>query len=179
MLRTLRFSGLLIAGLISMAHAADMDVRLTTSDGSTKMVIQNASAVEVSSITSLGDGFFRYVKARHLIGGGVTPTIGATTSAGTATPTVTGTDAAGEIVIATGGGAITGLTVTVTFNSPYATAPYVVLTPSNATAAGLATQLLPVSLFVTSTTNTFVVTATGLGSLVAGSTFRWHYHVIQ
>jgi len=38
--------------------AGDADIKLTTTDGSTKFTIQNSAAVEVSSVTSQGDAYF-------------------------------------------------------------------------------------------------------------------------
>jgi len=186
--------GLLWVGFAMTVHAADMDVRLTTTDGSTKMSIQNASSVEVSSVTSLGDGYFRNMHVRsvqinnnviisssgHFIGTGGTPSINATASIGTVNSSITGTDAAGEITIApTGILTVGGLVATVTFRSPYATAPYILISPSNSSAAALVNLLTPLTFAVDSTTTQFTITAVGLGVLSLGTTYTWHYHVIQ
>lgn len=184
---------ILWVGLTGVTQAADMSVKLKTTDGSTALSIQNSSSVEVSSITSLGDGYFRNIRASnlvvnntvvisttgHLRGGGGTPTISASTTLGTITPSIAGTDTAGEITAVSGVLAVGGMTITVTFNSAYTTAPYVVLTPSNSAAASLLSQLVVVPLYVNSSTTNFTLNAVGAGTLLAGTTFRWHYHVIQ
>jgi len=55
-------------------HAGDVDVQLTTNDGSTKFTIQNSNGVEVSSVASNGDAYAKSVTA--LGGGGVAVTYG-------------------------------------------------------------------------------------------------------
>src|SRR5688572_4680865 len=54
---------LLLFGLIGLwagpVLAGDADIKLTTTNGSTKFTVQNSNALEVSSVTSQGDAYFR------------------------------------------------------------------------------------------------------------------------
>lgn len=65
-MKTLRiffaFSVLVWGAAAVPARAGDADIKLTTTDGSTKFTLQNANGIEVSSITSLGDAVFHSVK---------------------------------------------------------------------------------------------------------------------
>jgi len=66
--------GALLCGLAGRpAWAGDADIKLTTTNGSTKFTLQNSNGVEVSSVTSLGDAFYNSVSLRtplSLAGGG-------------------------------------------------------------------------------------------------------------
>jgi len=45
----------------SYCRAGDVDMQMTTTDGSTKVTFQNSSSVEVASVTSQGDAYFRTI----------------------------------------------------------------------------------------------------------------------
>src|SRR5258706_143688 len=49
----------------AVVHAGDVDVQLTTTDGSTKFTIQNSNAVEVASVTSQGNAYINGVYATY------------------------------------------------------------------------------------------------------------------
>lgn len=53
--------GALLMNVVSVraVQAAEADLKLGTTDGSTKFTIQNSNSVEVSSVTSQGDAYFR------------------------------------------------------------------------------------------------------------------------
>lgn len=177
----------IVLGALSIAHAADMSVQLTTNDGSSKYSFLNSNAVEVSSVTSLGDGYFRNLTARslqinntvivstagHFIGTGSAPTVNVGAgllallgvSAGG-----TGTDSAGEVTLTIGAAIGSGALVNVVFSSPYGTAPYVVITPSSSAGISLNT-------YVTSTSTGFTINS--LANVSALTIYKWHYHVIQ
>jgi hypothetical protein len=102
------------------------------------------------------------------------PTSALQTGAGsTASRTLTRcTDTAGNISITVAGtGIASGAQLIVTFNTSYATAPVVVLTPTNANAA------LVVGAYVTSSTTTFTINFAAAGTTATAYTFT--YHVIE
>jgi len=55
------FLGVIVLLAPQRCFAAEMNVQLTTSDGSTKMSIQNSGAAEVASIDSQGNASFNRV----------------------------------------------------------------------------------------------------------------------
>jgi hypothetical protein len=134
--------------------------------------------VKGSSHTSGNALFDKNVTVRHLSSITTTPTYTAGTGAGTApTITVTGTDLSGNVSVLTGAApAGTNATiVTITFNSAYGTAPYVILQPANA----LTALLSGVSgVYVTSGTGTFLIVS-GSTALTTLTTYSWNYTVVQ
>lgn len=50
--------------VVPVVRAGDADIKLTTTNGSTKFTVQNSNGVEVSSITSLGDAYFNSAALR-------------------------------------------------------------------------------------------------------------------
>jgi hypothetical protein len=140
--------------------------------------IQNTSTLQSGATFYVSSGTVSgQLSARHFSGATQAPTIAVGAGAGTtATASVTGSDAAGEITLTSTGllGTLSATVVTVTFNSAYASAPYVVITPSN----GISSILSGVtSVFVTPSTGNFLLTA-GTTPLPLG-TYKWQYHVIQ
>ncbi|GEM_PF-2262545 len=122
------------------------------------------------------------VAANHVKGLGSAPTIVASTGAGTGgltapTVTVNGTDTAGTITLTTGNGVLSlGATVfTLTFATPYSTAPNVIFSPANAVTAALSGAT---GVFVNSTTSTFGFIS-GTAALTTLTTYQWTYEVIQ
>lgn len=112
-------------------------------------------------------------KAGHLYGGGTAPAVAAGAGAGT-TPTValTGSDMAGKISITTGTlPTLSADVFTVTFNTAYASAPYVNFSPANAVTALLSGASM---VYVTAATTTFKFTA-GTTPLTAATTYLWNY----
>jgi Domain of unknown function (DUF4376) len=86
-------------------------------------------------------------------------------------------DKAGQITV-TAGGKITiapgSPIVTVTFDRPYKTAPFVVLQAASPSAGGLAAEP-----YVTCTPNGFTLcVSTTLGCLAVKATYMWTYHVV-
>lgn len=132
-----------------------------------------------------GDGFWSDTLAGRIgvfgiIGGGSAPTIAAGAAAGSS-PTVgiTGTDLNGEITVTTGTTAAAGAVLaTITFNVAYASAPRVVLWPSNEAAGDIPVRDIA-GVFTQSTTTTFTVEITNLAALADATTYKWFYHVIQ
>ncbi len=94
-----------------------------------------------------------------------------TIASNTGTPSISNaTDIAGKVkIIALG----TTTTITTTFNTSYATAPIVVITPND---AATATIMVSSKIFVTSTTNTFVI---NFGAAAVAATYNFSYHVIE
>lgn len=110
----------------------------------------------------------------HIGSEGRTPTAAAGANAGTGppAPVLTGcTDMAGQITFGTGTSPAAGSMVVVTFQTAYANAPKVVLTPINTATASK-------TLFVTSTTTTFTVSLVTAPSASQGNTiYGFNYQV--
>lgn len=134
------------------------------------------SADHYQAQNSSGTVLMKIDKAGHVYGGGTAPSIAAGAGAGT-TPTValTGSDMAGKISITTGTlPTLSADVFTVTFNTGYASAPYVNFSPANAVTALLSGASM---VYVTATTTTFKFTA-GTTPLTATTTYLWNYSVI-
>lgn len=58
--------GLIIMGLTSMVRAADIDLKMTTADGSTKVSFQDSGSAEVASVNSVGG----IATSSHVVTGG-------------------------------------------------------------------------------------------------------------
>ena len=104
------------------------------------------------------------------------PTVAAHANAGTgasASLSASSNDVAGAITLTSGTSAFgTGTQATVTFNRSYTTAPIVILTPTNATAAGSNKEWYP-----TSTTTTFTIST---GQVMSGPfTYVFNYLIIE
>ena len=97
---------------------------------------------------------------------------GAAVGTGSA-PSISGSDVRGAVTFNVNTGTATGVLITVTFNVAYASAPFVLLTPANAAAGGLSTQIP----FVASTSTTFTLNANGV--TVPNGTYVFNYFVIQ
>ena len=107
------------------------------------------------------------------------PGIAAGAAAGTG-PTVSlsnATDVAGKVNVTTGTGTSTGTVTTITFSTPFATAPIITLMPANAQTA---TQMDSARIYTTSTTTTFSVISGASGAALTASTaYAWWYHVTE
>lgn len=135
-----------------------------------------AAAVNGTALTVGGA-----VSVTKLVGSSTAPTIARGSGLGTGASTVVSvtnaTDLSGIIGVVTGTTALgTSTTLaTVTFNTPYTTAPNVVIYPANAAAMNLVkgTEVYPTSTASVMTINT------NTAALSSGTTYSWTYHVIQ
>ena len=118
------------------------------------------------------------VSAKHLKGNSGALSIAASTGAGT-TPTgvaVTGTDMSGFITLTTGTApTINAVLATITYNTAYATAPIVVITPANAATASL---IAAQAVWINIGTSNFTIN-TNATALTASTAYKWNYVVIQ
>lgn len=130
----------------------------------------------ITALQNLGLIASATITSSRVVGAGTAPTIAAGTGAGTSpTISLTGHDVGGQISLTTGTLPTLGATVfTVTFNTAYAAAPYVVFAPANGNAAALSGVSM---VYVTSTTTTFIFTA-GATALTAATAYLWNYQVI-
>ena len=122
------------------------------------------------------------IAGTHLKGLGSTPGIAADTGAGIGgltapVVTVSGTDSSGEITVTTGNGVLAiGSTIfTLTFATPYASAPHIVFAPANAVTALLSGAT---NVFGWSTASTMGFTS-GTTALTLLTTYKWTYQVIE
>lgn len=122
------------------------------------------------------------IAGTHLKGLGSTPGIAADTGAGIGGLTapivsISGTDTSGEITVTTGNGVLaTGATIfTLTFASPYASAPRIVFSPANAITALLSGVT---NVFGWSNATTMGFTS-GTSALTLLTTYKWTYQVIE
>lgn len=106
-----------------------------------------------------------------------TPSIAGGPGAGTApTVAITGTDLAGEITVTTDSDpATSAVFCTVTFDTAFAAAPYVVFSSANANAADDIN--LGATMYVNSTTTAFTINTNTVKSPGASLQFKFHYHV--
>jgi hypothetical protein len=121
-----------------------------------------------------GDGSWAVPTTLNRLIGSSSATIAARSGAGDG-PTVTfsGTTLAGRISVTAGGTASASAAICVlSFNSAFASAPYVVVSPASV-AAGANAPLI----WVSSSTTGFQITA-GAVALVGSSSYIWNYHVI-
>jgi hypothetical protein len=115
---------------------------------------------------------------KHLKGSSATPTYLFGSGAGN-TPTnvsFTGTDLSGNFTFKTSSGLMANSTIfSLTYATPYSTAPSVVFSPANAASASLySTQ----SVWVNSNTTYFTINS-GSGGLLNSTTYSWNYIVVQ
>lgn len=148
-----------------------------TSGIANRVLYENSSNNLTESANFTFDGTVATIK--HIAGVAGTPTIAAGASAGSGpTVSVTGTDLAGKISITTGTATTAnGIVATITFNTAYATAPYVILEESNSNAANVNRVGTAIVYPSSSTTATFVITV--IGTLTASTAFTWNYIVAQ
>jgi hypothetical protein len=127
------------------------------------------------------------ITVNHLIGGTGTPTITCGAGAGSgASATIVGDDMGGYINLTTGTGpAMNAIIFTVTFNSPYQSAPRLVqLTPASEAAlalipAGNKFPLVPCLPDSNAPTTTLFNAMSGGGVMAAGTEYRFWYFVKQ
>lgn len=115
----------------------------------------------------------------HFRGTGAVPTIAIGTVGGGSTASIIGYDFSGEITVATGSPLTSGPPYplcTVTFGTPYAFAPYIILTPQNVNAVNL-NQVSSYVYIVKNGNASFTVWWTN--GLAPNTTYIWDYSVIQ
>lgn len=141
---------------------------LTVNSGGVTVTSGGATITAGGLTVNGGTGKFGTTTPVHLVSAQTTAPTAVASITGVSAASVAGTDTKG-VITTTGTPSATG-TVTVTFNAAYASAPVVVITPSNASGnAALA--------YVSSaTTTTFVITTT---AATPGATPSWNYHAIQ
>jgi len=143
---------------------------------SNSVVLGNGSVTKVSTsgaIITTND-----ITAKHIKGNSGALSIAASTGAGTSPSglTVTGTDMSGVVALTTGTSpSINAVLATITYNTAYATAPVVVITPANATTASLAATQ---AVWVNITTTGFTIN-TNATAVVSSTAYKWNYVVIQ
>ncbi|HWR32078.1 MAG TPA: hypothetical protein VN451_01020, partial [Chitinophagaceae bacterium] len=117
---------------------------------------------------------------RHIKGHSATPSIAGGSGAGTSpTVSIIGTDIAGEITVNTDGDpSISNDFCVITFATPYSTAPYVVIYPSNNNAIVDLTNNTA-GLYVTATTTGFILATNSVVAPTSSTEFKFMYHVIQ
>lgn len=120
-----------------------------------------------------------YLDGGHVVSGSAGAmgnTVGGAAMGGTAT--VAGNDTAGCVTLNASNGSPSGSTlITVNFNTVFARAPIVILTPANALAGGTSTYTTP-RICVTSTTAGFTITNNG-ATLQTNSTYQWNYLAVM
>lgn len=107
------------------------------------------------------------------------PTFTVSANAGTsaAASLTNATDVAGKISLTTGtAGWAVGTQITITYNKPYTTPPVVILTPTNALAAGAFNVK---NAFVTSNFTTFFTINFGFAETVSAKIYTWNYYIIE
>lgn len=114
----------------------------------------------------------------HIVSGGTTivGTLGPGLGSGAGLNTVSTTDLRGKIQVTCGSTpSASAVVVTMTFNTNYAAAPFVVLAPANASAAALSGTAL---VYVSSTSTSNFVLSVGSTPLTNGTTYQWYFVVI-
>jgi hypothetical protein len=118
------------------------------------------------------------IKALHYAGSGGAPTVtaGSVAVVGVgAIVSLAGTDSAFEVTLRTGAGAhVAGTLFTVTFNTPYSSAPYEVFSASSSDSADLTAN---VGVYSTSTTNNILFAARA--AFTGSKTYKFKFHVKQ
>jgi hypothetical protein len=129
-------------------------------------------------ITTGTSSFGGNVELLHIVGNSAVPTATPGTGLGgtrTSTLNTNSNDIAGLVnATSTATGTANAVISTVTFTTPYSTAPFVVIFPANAATARIALASTP---FATATVNSFVITANS--TALATGTYAWNYHVIE
>lgn len=112
----------------------------------------------------------------HLGSEGAAPTAAAGANAGSSPPApvlTNATDVAGQVTFGTGTSPAAGAQCVVTFNTAYANAPKVTITPINSASAAL-------NLYVASTTTNFTVSCVNAPSASQANTvYGFNYHVLR
>ena len=116
--------------------------------------------------------------AKHLKGNSGALSIATSTGAGTSPSalSVTGTDMSGVVTLTTGTSpTINAILATISYNSAFATAPVVVITPANAATASLTSAQ---AVWISIGTSNFAIN-TNATAINASTIYKWNYVVIQ
>ncbi|MEY4381324.1 MAG: hypothetical protein RJA92_704, partial [Bacteroidota bacterium] len=166
-------------------YAADVSGNVTNS-----MALGYQASTNTANTIQLGNGSIAKVNtsgaivttsdinAKHLKGNSGALSIAASLGAGTSPSglTVTGTDMSGIVSLTTGSSpSVNSVLATITYNTAYATAPIVVITPANAATASL-TAGQAVWVDISTTGFTINTNTSAVGSSTA---YKWNYVVIQ
>jgi hypothetical protein len=125
------------------------------------------------------------IRAQHLVGNTNSPSISASTGAGTSpTISLTGNDIAGVITLTTGSSPAgsNALIATISFNQAYTVAPAVVLSPGNRNAClltGTNQVLVPENGQTNGVSTSAFRIESGSTALSASTPYVWRYHIIQ
>lgn len=136
----------------------------------------NTSVTKVNTsgaITTSSD-----IIAKHLKGNSGALSITASTGAGTSPSalSVTGTDMSGVVTLTTGTSpTMNAILATISYNSAFATAPVVVITPANAATASLTSAQ---AVWINIGTSNFTIN-TNATAINASTIYKWNYVVIQ
>jgi hypothetical protein len=175
---TINENGVFIGGGSAYLNAAN-NIRFFT--GTTTTSLTGTEAMRISGsgqiIMSASLSVSGTTNISHLDGNTSTPSVGAGTGAGTGpVGGIFGTDLAGSLRIKTGTTPAALAPIgTVTFTTPYETAPYIVFSPANTSSAALSQSF---AIYVTSSGTSFTAFS-NLTALPAATQFTWSYHVIQ
>ena len=170
-----RSSGQVFTGINTFRNAIDSAAAFVIQDAeSDTLLLVNTAAQEVD-ITKLAVTGNLYV-GTHVVTQGSAPTmVGGPAACTGPTTNVFGNDTAGLISMTTGTGCSGGgKFANVTFHTPFAAAPRVVLTPANAAAALLAAYVDNATISTTS----FDLDIAG-GTIADSTAYLWYYHILQ
>ena len=128
-----------------------------------------------------GSLYANEVAIKHVKGSSTVPTMVLGAGAGTITSFVanTGSDLGGNVTFKSGSGstnANNAVVLTISFNNPYATIPFVVITPANNTTASITAAQ---AVYVIANTNGFSIYSNSTALTAANNNYSWNYIVVQ
>lgn len=150
---------------------------MVTISNSIRLGVDGTHTCSIGSNTSV-NGIQIIDGQSHIVGGGLAPTGAVGTGAGTAgVPTITidatSTDITGKITLVTGTAAAANATIfTITFSRIYGSAPRVMITPGNTSAAALSGTTNP---FVSASTTINFTFTSNTTALADTTTYVWYY----
>ncbi len=155
-----------VKGALSLENGLSIKNGLSVTGSANFGGTLTAAAITTGSLQLNGD----LVLSHHITAGGTIPNVtkGAGVGSG-GTASLSGSDTSGSITINTGSSPPAGCFASVTFTQKFSTTPHVIITPVNASAAG-------VQYYITRTTAGFDVC--GLVAAPAGQTFGFDYMVL-
>ena len=159
-----------------------------TSSNNTESNYQNSGALVVAGGVGVGKNLYvggkivvERIDIKHLRGISTLPVMTLGSGAGTITSYVsnTGTDLAGNVTFKSGSGSFNSnnsIILTITFNIPYGTIPYVVISPANPTTASLSDAQ---AVYVIANTNGFSIYSNSTALPALNNNYSWNYIVVQ
>jgi hypothetical protein len=159
-----------------------------TSSNNTESNYQNSGALVVAGGVGVGKNLYvggkinvERIDIKHLRGVSTLPVMALGSGAGTITSFVsnTGTDLAGNVTFKCGSGSYNSnnsIILTITFNIPYGTIPYVVISPANSTTAGLTAAQ---AVYVIANSNGFSIYSNSTALPALNYNYSWNYIVVQ